>query len=231
MNIIDCPSPNYDGRDDQAIDMLVLHYTGMRTADDARDRLCNPNHAKKVSAHYFVDEDGSTYRLVEESNRAWHAGVSSWCGNTNINQRSIGIEIVNPGHEYGYRPFPDVQMMAVAELCREIIACHDIDARDVVGHSDVAPARKEDPGELFDWPFLAQWGVGIWPRVDPKNISADQNFDPSEVHELLEEYGYDTTDIAKTITAFQRHFRPKLLSGIWDMECDAILKTLLDEAD
>ncbi len=141
--------------------MLVLHYTGMQTAAAALARLCDP--AAKVSSHYLVDEDGAVHALVEEQNRAWHAGVSFWRGATGLNDRSIGIEIVNPGHEFGYRPFPPVQMRAVRALCHGILArWPGIVARNVVAHSDIAPNRKQDPGELFDWRGLAQAGIGLW---------------------------------------------------------------------
>ena len=158
------PSPNYDSRGGASVDMLVLHYTGMPTAEDAIVRLCDTN--ARVSAHYVVDEDGLVFQLVEEQYRAWHAGVSGWRGNTNINARSIGIEIVNPGHEFGYRPFPAVQMQAVTALCKAVLGRHSIPARNVVGHSDIAPERKEDPGELFDWVRLAREGIGLWPNRD-----------------------------------------------------------------
>ena len=163
--MIELPSPNFDSREGQEIDMLVLHYTGMKTAQEALDRLCDP--AAKVSAHYVVDEDGTVYRLVAEENRAWHAGVSSWRGASNVNQRSIGIEIVNPGHEFGYRAFPKAQMETVAALCKGILSRHAIAARNVVAHSDIAPVRKEDPGELFDWKGLAELGIGLWPLTSP----------------------------------------------------------------
>ncbi len=209
------PSPNYDSRDGHAIDMLVLHYTGMVSAKAALDRLCDP--ASKVSAHYVVDEDGTVYALVDEPSRAWHAGVSSWRRHTNINQRSIGIEIVNPGHEFGYRPFPQIQMEAVAALCKNILSRHNIPARNVVGHSDVAPSRKEDPGELFDWKWLAQQGVGLWPGIHSGAANC----------ELLTAYGYDTSHMAKTIVSFQRHYRQNLITGQWDKECAALLASLL----
>lgn len=173
MKLQDLPSPNQESREGAAVDMLVLHYTGMRTAQEALDRLRDP--VAKASSHYVVDEDGSIYRLVPEDRRAWHAGKSRWRGQENINQRSIGIEIVNPGHEFGYRPFPRVQMEAVAELSREIIERHGIPSWNVVAHSDIAPERKQDPGELFDWGFLKEKGVGRWPsascRLPPSLIS------------------------------------------------------------
>lgn len=224
MNIIDRPSPNFDDREGQEIDMLVLHYTGMKTAEGAIDKLCNPE--AKVSAHYVVDEDGSILRLVPEDKRAWHAGKSFWRGNTNINQRSIGIEIVNPGHEYGYRAFPEAQIQSVIALCRNILSRHHIPARNVVGHSDIAPQRKEDPGELFDWQRLANQGIGLW-GLGIRQEKLTQIPNP-ESQIPLQTYGYDTADLSKTITAFQRHFRPKLLNGQWDNECAALLASLLD---
>ena len=207
-------SPNYDERESHPIDMLVLHYTGMRSGDAAIDRLCDIT--AKVSAHYVITERGDIHSLVPEDKRAWHAGVSHWRGHTNINQRSIGIELVNPGHELGYRPFPTAQMQSVLALCSDIVARHAIPARNVVGHSDVAPTRKEDPGELFDWPLLAQHGIGLWPQA--------QGFAEAE---KLADYGYELADMEKTITAFQRHFCPQNLTGQWDRKCGALLASLL----
>ncbi len=189
------------------IDTLVLHYTGMQTGAAAIERLCDP--AAKVSSHYVVEEDGTVYRLVEEASRAWHAGVSFWRGASGLNDRSIGIEIVNPGHEWGYRAFPRVQMAAVLDLCRGIISNHPIPARNVVGHSDIAPDRKRDPGELFPWAWLAGQGVGAW--TDDFAASTD------DVIAELAAIGYDTRLAAdQVITAFQRHFLPDHLTGIAD---------------
>lgn len=160
--MIDRPSPNHDERPDgAAIDILVLHYTGMRTAEEALARLCDPQ--ARVSAHYTVDRDGSIYRHVPEERRAWHAGISFWAGEHNVNGRSIGIELVNPGHEFGYIPFPDEQIASLIELAHGVLGRHPIPAGHVVGHSDVAPNRKTDPGELFPWAHLAQHGVGLFP--------------------------------------------------------------------
>src|SRR5579875_1706400 len=159
----DAPSPNQDDRPPGTpIDILLLHYTGMRSAAEAIDRLRDP--VARVSSHYVVEEDGQIWRLVPEERRAFHAGVSHWRGHETLNGRCIGIEIVNPGHEWGYRPFPALQMAAVCDLCLEILGRHPIPARNVVGHSDVAPDRKQDPGELFDWQGLAANGVGLWPE-------------------------------------------------------------------
>jgi N-acetylmuramoyl-L-alanine amidase len=226
--IVDLPSPNFDARN-AAVDILLLHYTGMKTAQDALDRLRDPK--AEVSAHYTVDEDGTIYRMVAEEQRAWHAGASYWAGARDLNARSIGIEIVNPGHEHGYRAFPEAQMQAVLALSREIVARHRIKPARVLGHSDVAPLRKEDPGELFNWAMLAANGVGLWPSPKPCNWS-DAAF-------LLQlgRYGYDLEgpaggDAGKArraaITAFVRHFRPAKLTAEPDAELKAILNGLID---
>ncbi len=193
--------------------MLVLHYTGMRSAEEALARLCDP--AAKVSAHYLIDEDGTIHRLVGEDMRAWHAGVSSWRGETDVNGRSIGIELVNSGHEFGYRRFPDSQMTALERLATEVLSRHPIPPRHVLGHSDVAPGRKSDPGELFDWPRLARAGIGLWP------VEGDEIGDPAGAgDELLVRFGYGIGDTVAARTAataaFQRHFLPARIDGAMD---------------
>jgi N-acetylmuramoyl-L-alanine amidase len=203
------------------IDMLVLHYTGMKSAQEALDRLCDK--AAQVSAHYVVEEDGTVWRLVDESERAWHAGVSCWRGQRDVNSRSIGIEIVNPGHEWGYRAFPAVQMMAVADLCRGILGSHPIPPRNVVGHSDVAPLRKQDPGELFDWRSLAAQGIGLWPADSGDAVT------PHDAAAALARYGYDVAPDntgEAVVTAFQRHFRPRAITGRLDAETLSVLGRL-----
>lgn len=213
-------SPNFDRRpSDAPIDMLVLHYTGMESAAAALERLCDP--AAKVSAHYLIDEDGQVTALVDEAKRAWHAGVSSWRGEADVNGRSIGIELVNPGHEFGYRDFPDAQMAALEKLATAILKRHPIPPRNVVGHADVAPARKTDPGERFDWRRLAANGIGLWPKHAAPA-------DADRVRAMLGRYGYDTADVAAAITAFQRHFRPSRLDGVVDAETAGRLKALLE---
>ena len=161
MDIIQHPSPNFDERE-REIDMIVLHYTGMKTGEEALERLCDPE--AKVSAHYLIEEDGRVFQLVDESKRAWHAGVSSWQGVENVNHNSIGIELVNPGHEWGYREFTKAQYDSLIPLCQKIKERHSIPDINIIGHEDVAPDRKQDPGELFDWKLLADNGLGIWPR-------------------------------------------------------------------
>jgi N-acetylmuramoyl-L-alanine amidase len=225
------PSPNHDARPpDQAVDILLLHYTGMPSAAAALDRLVDP--AARVSAHYLIEEDGAVWRLVDEGRRAWHAGVSHWAGATDINARSIGIELVNPGHEFGYRPFPAAQMAALEALAARIVARHPIPRHRVLGHADVAPRRKEDPGELFDWPRLARAGLAIWPQppVEPRIWSV------GEAQTALARFGYGVPrgghldiETRAVATAFQRHFRPQSLTGELDAECCGILAALLAE--
>jgi N-acetylmuramoyl-L-alanine amidase len=216
MRRVERPSPNHDARGGAAIDMLVLHYTGMKSAEDALARLCDPG--AKVSAHYTVGEDGTVYALVPEDRRAWHAGLSYWAGATDINARSIGIELVNPGHEFGYRAFAEDQIAALTTLCHSILMRHPIPSARVLGHSDVSPARKDDPGELFPWAKLAKAGIGLWPQ----GLASDLG--PGD----LARYGYDPhAPQDKVITAFQRHYRPKKLDGQWDEECASLLAWLL----
>ncbi len=215
------PSPNFDARTGK-VEFLVLHYTGMQSAAAAIERLCDP--AAKVSSHHVVDEDGTVYQLVDEADRAWHAGVSYWRGVSGLNDGSVGIEIVNPGHEFGYRPFPEVQMAAVLHLCRGILARHAIPARNVVGHSDIAPDRKQDPGELFPWASLAEQGVGLW----TEDVAA-----PGDLMADLAAIGYDTRFPAVTvITAFQRRFLPDRMTGAVDFRTSgraAALRARLDD--
>lgn len=217
-------SPNHDPRPaDIAIDTLVLHYTGMETAAAARARLCDAE--AKVSAHYLIDEDGTVEALVPEDLRAWHAGVSYWRGETGLNDRSIGVELVNPGHEWGYRDFPAVQIDALEDLARAILARHPIPPRNVVGHSDVAPTRKQDPGERFPWAKLARLGIGLW--AEPRPVP---HWGLTWTAPALARFGYDTTDIHAALAAFQRHFRPKRVDGMPDRETAEILAGLLAAA-
>lgn len=220
---LDAPSPNHDARPPgQAVELLVLHYTGMPTGAAALARLRDP--AAKVSAHWLVEEDGRVFRLVPEDRRAWHAGASRWRGRGDVNGRSIGVEIVNPGHEFGYRPFPASQMAAVIALCRDILNRHStIRPAGVVGHSDVAPTRKEDPGELFDWPALARAGVGLWPEADTRN-GADQ----AAALTALAAIGYDLTDPKAAVRAFQRRYRPARLDGVMDAQTARLVVSLQD---
>lgn len=231
LRLVECLSPNHDPRAERPIDILVMHYTGMRTAEEALQRLCDPE--AKVSSHYTIDRDGTTYVHVPEELRARHAGVSYWAGVRDVNSRSIGIEIVNPGHEFGYVPFADPQIEALIELSRGILARHPIRPSRVVGHSDVAPNRKQDPGELFPWSRLAQNGIGMWPA---RQNSVAQVSAPLRTKEALadrlQRYGYGVPPdvdwrLSDVIAAFQRHFRPSCIDGIADMECLQIAEALL----
>ncbi len=227
MNLTDRPSPNHDERLPEdgggavVVDMLVIHYTGMMPDARALDWLCDP--ASGVSAHYFIDEAGVACRLVPENRRAWHAGVSAWRGAADINSRSIGIELSNPGHEFGYRDFPPPQIDALVTLTRDIVARHPIPRRNVVGHSDIAPARKIDPGERFPWRQLAEVGFGLWPNQDTDSAAAN------DVAAMLTAYGYDADNnaLADVVAAFQRHFRPERFDGVADDETRARLAALL----
>jgi N-acetylmuramoyl-L-alanine amidase len=219
--MIDCPSPNFDART-LPVTMLVLHYTGMPDAAGAIARLTDA--AAKVSAHYLVAEDGEIIRMVDEDKRAWHAGLSHWRGVTDVNSASIGIEIVNPGHEFGYRPFPEAQLEALIPLCAEICRRHRIEPINVVGHSDVAPARKEDPGELFPWERLARIGLAL---ARPTRDLADPHWTDAGFLLALERFGYDVADGPAAVRAFQRRFRPERFDGVIDGESRAILLRLL----
>ncbi len=220
----EAPSPNWDARPGGVpIDTIVLHYTGMQSAAAAIERLRDER--AHVSSHYVVDEDGTVWRLVDEAHRAFHAGISFWRGHSALNGRSIGIEIVKPGHEWGYRPFPAAQVEAVRALCLAILSRHAIPPINVVGHSDVAPDRKQDPGELFDWPSLAAYGIGLWPAPCGKTVP------DAEVEAALRRIGYPVPDLATTIAAFQRHWRPTRVDGFADAGTRARLADLLHVLD
>jgi N-acetylmuramoyl-L-alanine amidase len=219
--IIDCPSPNFDERG-QAVSIAVLHYTGMVDATSAIDRL--RDRKAGVSCHYLIAEDGQVLRMVPEEKRAWHAGQSYWRGIHNVNAASVGIEIVNPGHEFGYRPFTEEQMTSLLPLLADIVERHQIPRANVVGHSDVAPARKQDPGELFDWALLAEHKLAV---ARPTRSLVDPHWTDGGFLLALERYGYDVRDSLAVTVAFQRRFRPELIDGTIDGECRAILLQLL----
>jgi N-acetylmuramoyl-L-alanine amidase len=230
------PSPNHEERV-LATDILLLHYTGMPSTVEAIERLCDPE--AKVSSHYVVNEDGNILQLVPEARRAWHAGVSSWEGVTDINSRSIGVEIGNPGHSYGYPDFPEPQLAAAIALCRDLMERHRFRPDRVLAHSDVAPLRKWDPGEKFPWERLHRAGVGAWIEpapMTPGMVLALRDIGP-EVAQLqagLRVYGYaiEATGIydeltAAVVAAFQRHFRPACVDGRADPSTIETLQSLL----
>jgi N-acetylmuramoyl-L-alanine amidase len=235
MNLIEAPSPNFDARTAPP-DILVLHYTGMPTGAAALARLRDPD--ARVSSHYLVEEDGRIFRLVPEERRAWHAGVSFWKGERNINGVSIGVEIVNPGHEFGYRPFPEAQIAAVTALVADIRTRWQIDNGRIVGHSDVAPDRKDDPGELFPWKRLAEAGHGLWVEPPPAPgaplAEGEESTGVFALQAGFTRLGYDLPPSGKfdvatktVVTAFQRHWRPEKVDGIADGETRSRLIALL----
>lgn len=219
-------SPNWNERS-LPVSMVVLHYTEMKPVETALARLCDPDAG--VSAHYVITEEGEVIRLVPEDKRAWHAGVSFWRGHKDVNSASIGIELDHPGHALGYRPFAEAQIDALIPLLHRIIKTHDIPRANVVGHSDVAPARKIDPGELFPWDRLAGYGLCL-PR--PERLDRGDPFDNDAAFYLaLERFGYDITDGHKAVEAFQRRWRPERIDGEIDGQVRAILFQLLLDRD
>ncbi len=235
MDPIAAPSPNFDRRTVPP-DMVVLHYTGMATGAAALDRLRDP--AAKVSAHHLVEEDGRVFTLVAEERRAWHAGVSSWRGERDVNAVSIGVEIVNPGHEHGYRPFPPAQVEAVVRLLDEVRGRWDVPDGRILGHSDVAPGRKTDPGELFPWSELARRGHGLWvePPASPGEPlgEGEEGLGVFALQAGLTRLGYDLppsgrfdADTRVVVEAFQRHWRPARVDGVADGDTRARLMALL----
>jgi len=235
------PSPNSDERkNNRAPDMILLHYTGMQTGDAALRRLTDP--ASKVSAHYVVFEDGKIVQCVPEERRAWHAGDSSWAGENDINSCSIGIEIVNPGHEFGYPDFPLRQIAAVISLCRSITTRRGPISPDrILAHSDVAPARKQDPGEKFPWGLLSESGIGHWVRAAPLDLEGsglkpgDRGDAVTRLQRTLRSYGYGIAETGSydeptraVVTAFQRHFRQARIDGVADASTLLTLRALIE---
>jgi N-acetylmuramoyl-L-alanine amidase len=218
-------SPNWNDRK-LPISMVVIHYTGLPSAQEALDRLCDPQ--AEVSAHYLIDEDGTVTQMVDEDKRAWHAGRSYWRGVKDVNSASIGIELVNPGHEWGYRPFPEAQIDALLPLLADLVKRHHIPRANIVGHSDIAPARKDDPGELFPWDRLAGLRLALpWPKMALRQV-----FDNDGAFYLaLERFGYDIGDGRAAVRAFERRWRPERITGEVDGEISALLFALLMDHD
>ncbi|MSQ86869.1 MAG: N-acetylmuramoyl-L-alanine amidase [Alphaproteobacteria bacterium] len=235
LKVIDRPSPNHGARQPvdgaTAVRFVVLHYTGMATAEQALARLTDP--LAQVSAHYLINDEGEIFHLVPEDRRAWHAGVSYWQGRRDLNSLSIGIEITNPGHDCGYRAFPQTQIDAVRDLVKDILARHMLNADAVIGHSDIAPGRKIDPGELFPWEHLASTGLGRWPKLSGTKHLITTN----DAMILLSQIGYAVPLLAElgadilaapadTVAAFQRHYRPARIDGVLDTETLALIQAL-----
>lgn len=254
LTLIDRPSPNFDART-RAVDLVVLHYTGMQDAETALARLTDPAPVAgrypgpwqpaetpadqalgRVSAHYVVAEDGRVFRLVDEGQRAWHAGVAQWDGESDVNARSIGIEMVNGGHDFGAPPYPEAQIAALEALLADILGRHGLGPHRVVGHSDVAPERKLDPGEHFPWVRLAARGLALWPLSSPP-VGGGPTDDPAALfaaEETLAAIGYGAAgadaDASRTVlAAFQRRFRPHLIDGRLDNETAALLADIADQ--
>ncbi len=235
MRIIKTPSPNFSERPEKAkIDTIVLHYTGMKSSKEALRRMCDP--ATEVSAHYCISEKGDIYQLVEDDSKAWHSGKSFWRGRDNINNYSIGIEIANYGHEWGYRPFEDEQIDSVINLCKSLIEEYDIKPYNVVGHSDIAPERKEDPGELFPWKLLADEGIGLWHDVSV-NPEYKSEYDLSDkevinnIYKKLSVIGYKCGSVSdfdlnnrKSVAAFYRRFIPERIKSCQNLRNPEIIK-------
>lgn len=220
------PSPNWDERT-LPVSMVVLHYTDMPDVREAIEKMCNPD--SKVSAHYCITRKGQIVQMVEEEKRAWHAGRSYWRGRTDVNSASIGIELDNPGHSWGYEDFPEEQMQSLVILLNDIVKRHDIPRANVVGHSDVAPQRKDDPGEKFDWARLAKHRLAL---ARPKKLELGDPFhNDGSFYLALERFGYDISDGHSAVKAFQRRFRPERIDGEIDGEVRAILFQLLVDRD
>ncbi len=242
IDLVQAPSPNFDARRGPP-DMLVLHYTGMQTGEAALARLRDPDAG--VSAHYLVEEDGRVFQLVPEEHRAWHAGRGVWRGEDDVNAASIGIEVVNPGHEFGYRPFPEAQIAALTALVAAVRDRWTIPDNRIIAHSDLAPDRKADPGELFPWKRLAEAGHGLWFEPAAERVAAltgllqtgDEGIGVMVLRAGLHRLGYGLkpgpdydAETETTVRAFQRHWRPARVDGVADGETRARLVGLLQLA-
>ena len=231
-------SPNYNSSNKRLTDLLkivVIHYTGMQSERESIKRLCNPK--SKVSSHYLINRRGKIFRLVHDKHVAWHAGNSCWEKLKNLNENSIGIELVNKGHQFGYTSFKKKQISSLIKLCKKLIKKYKINKKNIVGHSDIAPLRKIDPGEKFPWEYLAKNKVGIWHDYEPnllrkfRRTKVFTKQDKKKFFKNLNKIGYCFSSknklfFIKTIKAFQRHFRKELINGILDQECFIIAQNL-----
>lgn len=221
LNFHKAPSPHFNERA-LPLDSIILHYTDMPTTDEALAWLCHPT--SQVSSHYLIDEAGKTYQLVEDEKRAWHAGESFWQGCKDINSCSLGIELSNPGHSHGYQAFPEAQIEALLQLCEQLRARWDIPKNRILGHSDIAPRRKQDPGHLFPWEKLAREGLGLWPSAPYPVIASND----SSLKNSFATIGYETVSLPHTIKAFKRHFQPHQGDDRIDEETHLLIQSLLD---
>ena len=230
-------SPNYDRKKRalNSVQILVFHYTGMQSERESIKRLCNPKF--KVSSHYLINRRGKIFSLVQNRYVAWHAGKSCWGRHKNLNKNSIGIELVNKGHQFGYTSFKKKQISSLVNLCKKLIKKYKIKKKNVIGHSDIAPLRKIDPGEKFPWKYLAKNKVGIWHDYEPNLLRKFRRTkvlipqDKKRFVKNLNKIGYclsahNKPFFIKTISAFQRHFRKELINGILDKECLMIAQNL-----
>jgi N-acetylmuramoyl-L-alanine amidase len=229
-------SPNFDKlrRSRKSVKIIVIHYTGMQSARESLVRLCNPK--SKVSSHYLIKKNGQIYRLIPDNRVAWHAGKSFWGKHKNLNKNSIGIELVNKGHQFGYTSFPKKQLSSLTWVCTQLIKKYKIKKKNIVGHSDVAPLRKKDPGEKFPWEKLALKNIGIWHDYKIDFLKKFRKIEISKREKLkfnqnINNIGYyffskNKVDFSKTVKAFQRHYRKQLINGIIDKECMIIAANL-----
>jgi len=239
MRIYSLFSPNFDKkkRKKKAIKTVVIHYTGMQSERESLNKLCNLK--SKVSSHFFISKNGKIYNLVKENKTAWHAGKSCWRNFKNLNKNSIGIELANKGHEFGYTSFKKKQISSLIMVIKMVIKKYKIEKKNVVGHSDIAPLRKMDPGEKFPWHLLAKKNIGIWHNIKKNLIKNYRKIKINDKKEKinfiknLNKIGYclplNTNDkilYIKNLTAFQRHFRGELVNGILDKECTIIAEKL-----
>ena len=235
INAIYSPNFGQRKRSSKSIKLLVIHYTGMQSERESIMRLCNPKY--KVSSHFVINQNGKIYRLVQDDQTAWHAGKSCWGKYKNLNKNSIGIELVNKGHEFDYTNFKKKQLSSLIKICKILIKKYKIKKRNIVGHSDISPLRKIDPGEKFPWKELADKKIGIWHNCKAKDLIKFRqvrisNKFKSEFINNLKKIGYcfnnkKKTNFSKTVEAFQRHYRKELINGIIDKECLIIAINIL----
>ena len=237
MKIIEIFSPNYDRkkRTVNSVQFIVFHYTGMQSERESIKRLCNPN--TKLSSHYLINRRGKILRLVQDRHVAWHAGKSCWGRYKNLNKNSIGIELVNKGHQFGYTSFKKKQISSLINLCEKLIKKYKIKKKNIIGHSDIAPLRKIDPGEKFPWKNLAKKNIGIWHNCQLNLLKKSRKSklftrkDRTQFIKNLNSIGYcfsfkKKSYFNKTLQAFQRHYRKELINGVLDKECMIIAQNL-----